>query len=285
MAVSKRLRFEILRRDNHACRYCGRSAPDVELTVDHVVPVALGGSDDPSNLVAACRDCNAGKSSVPADANVVDDVAQDALRWARAMEQAAAERAADHARAEELHGQFGIEWESWTDGYGHTTPKPGSWSATVDQFLNAGLSMADLHELIAVAMESKAHDPWRYFCGCCWKRIGQLQERAREIVEASGSTTADSAPSYATRWTKSELKTHLSRITGALVSQHDFAEGSVINLANYSCPHAESLDDCGDLICAYVALNAMLECLSSEQHRESRRDIAVLDELEVLLDG
>ncbi|MEU5976310.1 hypothetical protein [Streptomyces sp. NPDC047315] len=23
MAVSKRLRYEILRRDNHACRYCG----------------------------------------------------------------------------------------------------------------------------------------------------------------------------------------------------------------------------------------------------------------------
>ena len=32
MAVSKRLRFEILRRDNHACRYCGQMAPDVKLT-------------------------------------------------------------------------------------------------------------------------------------------------------------------------------------------------------------------------------------------------------------
>lgn len=66
MTVSKRLRFEILRRDNHACRYCGGVAPDATITVDHVVPVALGGSDDPSNLVAACKDCNAGKSSVPA---------------------------------------------------------------------------------------------------------------------------------------------------------------------------------------------------------------------------
>lgn len=26
MSVSKRLRFEILRRDNHACRYCGATA-------------------------------------------------------------------------------------------------------------------------------------------------------------------------------------------------------------------------------------------------------------------
>lgn len=43
MAVSKRLRFEVLRRDNHACRYCGATPPDVVLTIDHVVQTALGG--------------------------------------------------------------------------------------------------------------------------------------------------------------------------------------------------------------------------------------------------
>lgn len=58
MTVSKRIRFEVLRRDNYTCRYCGGSAPDVKLTVDHVMPVALG---DPTNLVTACKDCNAGK--------------------------------------------------------------------------------------------------------------------------------------------------------------------------------------------------------------------------------
>jgi hypothetical protein len=64
MAVSKRLRYEILRRDNHTCRYCGASAPDVPLRVDHVTPVALGGSDKPDNLVASCEACNSGKSSM-----------------------------------------------------------------------------------------------------------------------------------------------------------------------------------------------------------------------------
>ena len=102
MAVSKRLRFEVLRRDNHACRYCGGSAPDVTLTVDHVVPVALGGSDDPSNLVAACRDCNSGKSSVPPDAVLVSDVSQDALRWARAMEQVTVIRQSERAERTQI---------------------------------------------------------------------------------------------------------------------------------------------------------------------------------------
>ena len=40
MAVSKRTRFEVLRRDNFTCRYC--RSTDNELTVDHVTPVALG---------------------------------------------------------------------------------------------------------------------------------------------------------------------------------------------------------------------------------------------------
>lgn len=63
MAVSKRLRYEVLRRDNHTCRYCGATAPDVPLRVDHVTPVALGGTDTPDNLVTACEPCNSGKSS------------------------------------------------------------------------------------------------------------------------------------------------------------------------------------------------------------------------------
>lgn len=63
MAVSKRLRYEVLRRDKQTCQYCGARAPQTPLTVDHVVPRTLGGSDQPDNLVAACFDCNAGKSS------------------------------------------------------------------------------------------------------------------------------------------------------------------------------------------------------------------------------
>lgn len=62
--ASKSLRFEILKRDSFRCFYCGRSAPDgAELHVDHVVPRAAGGTDDPANLVTACADCNLGKNA------------------------------------------------------------------------------------------------------------------------------------------------------------------------------------------------------------------------------
>lgn len=60
--VRPQLRFEILRRDNFTCKYCGRSSPDAVLQVDHVIPRARGGLTVASNLVTACRDCNLGKS-------------------------------------------------------------------------------------------------------------------------------------------------------------------------------------------------------------------------------
>lgn len=80
MAVSKRLRYEILRRDNHACRYCGAAAPKVKLNVDHVIPQSLGGSDKPDNLVTSCTDCNAGKTSSMPNAMPVADVDQETFR-------------------------------------------------------------------------------------------------------------------------------------------------------------------------------------------------------------
>lgn len=58
-----RARFDVLVRDNYTCRYCGRQAPNVVLHVDHVIPVAKGGTDDPDNLVTACYDCNEGKGT------------------------------------------------------------------------------------------------------------------------------------------------------------------------------------------------------------------------------
>jgi len=64
-AIGKKLRFQILQRDSHSCRYCGASAPDVELHVDHIKPVAEGGTNAPENLLTACSACNMGKGAEP----------------------------------------------------------------------------------------------------------------------------------------------------------------------------------------------------------------------------
>ena len=58
-----RRRWEVLLRDVFTCQYCGQSAPNVTLEVDHKTERSLGGTDDLSNLAAACRACNIGKES------------------------------------------------------------------------------------------------------------------------------------------------------------------------------------------------------------------------------
>jgi HNH endonuclease len=59
--ISKKLRFEVFKRDSFRCQYCGSSAPDVLLEVDHLKPVAEGGKSDILNLITACNPCNSGK--------------------------------------------------------------------------------------------------------------------------------------------------------------------------------------------------------------------------------
>jgi 5-methylcytosine-specific restriction endonuclease McrA len=63
--IGKRLRLEILKRDRFRCVNCGRTPTEAVLELDHLVPVAGGGTDDPANLFTACRDCNSGKSDRP----------------------------------------------------------------------------------------------------------------------------------------------------------------------------------------------------------------------------
>jgi|SRR5688572_95443 len=62
--ISKRLRFEVFKRDSFKCQYCGKGAPEVVLHIDHIAPAAKGGRDELVNLITACVECNAGKSDI-----------------------------------------------------------------------------------------------------------------------------------------------------------------------------------------------------------------------------
>lgn len=70
-SISKKIRFEIFKRDSFKCQYCGNSAPDVILHIDHIHPVSKGGDNDITNLITACFDCNMGKKHRLIDDNEV----------------------------------------------------------------------------------------------------------------------------------------------------------------------------------------------------------------------
>ena len=182
--IPKRTRFEVLRRDSYTCRYCGAQAPDVPLTVDHVVPVALGGGDEPSNLVTACRDCNYGKASTSPDEHTVADVDADAQRWAEALNRAAEIRRAQ-SRVTEHESVLQIFYNRWTDTLGSEWGLiSGDWEPSIVRFYDSGLTVADMAESIAVVSRNAANlrQPFRYFCSLAWSEIETRQALAEQLI-------------------------------------------------------------------------------------------------------
>ena len=68
------MRVRILMRDHYLCQACMRAGGLTALVVgdrmhprgaqvDHIMPKANGGTDDPSNLEAICRACHEAKTA------------------------------------------------------------------------------------------------------------------------------------------------------------------------------------------------------------------------------
>lgn len=188
MPVSKRTRYEVLKRDSHTCRYCGGTAPDVKLTVDHVTPVALGGSDKPDNLVAACQDCNFGKGSTTPDADAVAQVGEDDMRWAAAVKRAADILLEDVQQEATRNSWFLDSWRSWDkdDEY-----LPSGWSKSIDHWIGAGLPQAVLLDSLEIALKNRsvAHSAvFAYMGGIARKRIEDMHTTARALLDEDGAT-------------------------------------------------------------------------------------------------
>lgn len=55
------------------CHYCGQRFEKVELTMDHLVPIARGGRTTKSNVVVACKTCNSEKKyHTPAELRLME---------------------------------------------------------------------------------------------------------------------------------------------------------------------------------------------------------------------
>ncbi len=52
----------VLQRDKYQCRSCGKTTVEINLTIDHIIPLARGGQNDISNLQTLCFVCNRQKT-------------------------------------------------------------------------------------------------------------------------------------------------------------------------------------------------------------------------------
>lgn len=63
--IPDRIQLQVRERANYLCEYCHANErwQYVRFTVDHVVPVSLGGKDNLDNLTLACFHCNRHKTN------------------------------------------------------------------------------------------------------------------------------------------------------------------------------------------------------------------------------
>lgn len=71
-AFHRKLRYEISGAvqqkvwvaDGCKCMFCGLPMGKVQLTIDHFIPLEMGGKNDDSNYLSACRRCNKDKGAM-----------------------------------------------------------------------------------------------------------------------------------------------------------------------------------------------------------------------------
>jgi hypothetical protein len=182
--LSKRQRFEVFKRDAFTCQYCGRKPPEVILEADHMIPVAAGGKDHESNMVTACKDCNAGKSDksldqVPASLSLQMQERRDRMAQLKQYNGFLLEEREYDNRQVQL---IGMEWcnrinpVSEQDQFTFTSAR----ATSVRRFLKH-LPAVEVMDALEIAFaripfegrcdNKRDDDRFRYFCGICWKII------------------------------------------------------------------------------------------------------------------
>lgn len=168
--LSTRTRFEVFKRDEFTCQYCGAHPPEAVLHVDHIIAVANGGTNDSDNLVTACSSCNLGKSDVLLSAvpQTLKDKADSIVERERQLAGYAEVMEAQRAR---------IERDCWRvieDLFPGTKSICRPWYGSVKRFVEqlGVFGVLDAVEITKAWGGSNSDSRvFRYFCAVCWNKI------------------------------------------------------------------------------------------------------------------
>lgn len=168
------VRFEVFKRDGFTCQYCGAHPPEVVLEVDHIDPVAAGGSDDEGNLVTACFNCNRGKAARLLSV-APESLTARAARVAEAEAQLAGYREVMRAQQDRKEADV---WEVIEALYGEQETTHVRFQS-VANFLDR-LPLEKVLEAARIARGAYGIGRGRarrfkYFCGVCWRMVGEAE--------------------------------------------------------------------------------------------------------------
>lgn len=169
VALSKKQRFDVFKRDMFACQYCGATPPAVVLEVDHIYPVAEGGKNSIHNLVTACFDCNRGKgagllSSLPESLADKAALLAEKLAQLKAFDRLVkSKRKHEEKQIDEVQDAFQAHFNA-------------AFSVKFRESVRLFVQRLPSHVVagymhIACSRIKDREDAAKYFCGMCWKTI------------------------------------------------------------------------------------------------------------------
>lgn len=170
-SLSKKVRFEVFKRDSFTCCYCGSTPPKVVLEVDHIDPVANGGSNDMENLITACFDCNRGKSKqllssvAPPISSHFEQVSEKELQikaHKKLLTQVKRRKTIEENKIAKIFSKFFPDKEL-THKF-----KKGSIRGFLDKLPIT--SVEEAMEIASVKIDNP-DNAVKYFCGICWNMV------------------------------------------------------------------------------------------------------------------
>lgn len=169
--IGKKLRFEVFKRDGFTCAYCGATPPSVILQVDHIHPVADGGTNDSDNLITSCQPCNIGKG-----ANLLSKIPATLQQKAAMIKEQEEQLKAYYEVIKEQKER--IDDEMWQiadiiDPGSSVSGMDRGWLRSIKYFLqNLGFyQVEDAAEIAISRFRYGGKKTFLYFCGICHNKI------------------------------------------------------------------------------------------------------------------
>jgi hypothetical protein len=174
-SISKKIRFEVFKRDSFTCQYCGSKSPDVTLVIDHIMPVASGGTNTILNLVTSCFSCNSGKGKRSLNDDAVVSRKREQLAQLQERREQMKMMLDWHNEIQEQH-ETSISWVNdklkSISGYGANESGKAEISKLVRQFgllvVLRGVEMSFERNLCRDSSDKPTSDSWE----CAFKNIG-----------------------------------------------------------------------------------------------------------------
>lgn len=200
MAVRPSVRFDVFKRDEFTCQYCGRRVPDVTLEVDHIVPKAEGGGSEIENLATSCFDCNRGKGAIPLGTKrEVESLEERTATLAEREKQIRAYHQVQEERRSRQDQQVEKILDYWYGAfYEGSYPREPSRPSLVRYLDILGpQEVMDAIDITRVKFTTPRWDAVRYFIGVCRRKYAELEGRVvscsvcgKRIVLDPGEDTA-----------------------------------------------------------------------------------------------